>query len=62
MPKKTRGGFPNGLLKSTDQVQTIDKLVITLSNVDQKANSSLGLLALAYGDSSYCDDDHDHAT
>nr|XP_043637142.1 lysine-specific demethylase REF6 [Erigeron canadensis] len=61
MPKKTRGGLPDGPSKSTDQVQTIDKLAITLSNVNQKADSSLGLLALAYGDSSDSDDDHDHA-
>ncbi|GJV45033.1 lysine-specific demethylase REF6, partial [Tanacetum coccineum] len=56
MAKSTRDGLFNVLVKSSDQMQTVENSGVTLTS-DQKVNSSLGLLALAYGDSSDSDDD-----
>ncbi|XP_024973379.1 lysine-specific demethylase REF6-like isoform X4 [Cynara cardunculus var. scolymus] len=58
MPKSTRDGLFDVPIKSTDEAQTVDDNPgITPATADQKVNSSLGLLALAYGDSSDSDDD-----
>ncbi|XP_076901236.1 lysine-specific demethylase JMJ705-like [Bidens hawaiensis] len=48
-------------VKSSNQIQTVNNLSITSSSPKVNSptvNSSLGLLALAYGDSSDSDDDH----
>ncbi|PWA53050.1 jmjC domain, JmjN domain, Zinc finger, C2H2-like protein [Artemisia annua] len=57
MAKSTRDGLFNLPVKSFDQMQTIENSGVASLTSDQKVNSSLGLLALAYGDSSDSDDD-----
>ncbi|KAI3773571.1 hypothetical protein L1987_48101 [Smallanthus sonchifolius] len=49
-------------VKSSDQIQIVNNLSITSPTASPKVNSSLGLLALAYGDSSDSDDDHVETT
>ncbi|KAI3684452.1 hypothetical protein L6452_33676 [Arctium lappa] len=59
MPKSTCDGLFDVPIKSTDETQTVDDNSGIMSpTAEQKVNSSLGLLALAYGDSSDSDDDH----
>lgn len=63
MPNSTRDGLFDVPIKSTDETQTVDdNSGITSPTAEHKVNSSLGLLALAYGDSSDSDDDRDTRT
>ncbi|KAJ9559575.1 hypothetical protein OSB04_004735 [Centaurea solstitialis] len=59
MPNSPRDGLFDVPIKSTEETQTVDdNSGVTSRKAEQKVNSSLGLLALAYGDSSDSDDDH----
>lgn len=59
LPKRNHDGLFDVPIKSSDQIQNVDDNSDTTSPTEaQKVNSSLGLLALAYGDSSDSDDDH----
>lgn len=56
--KSNRDGLFDVPVKSSDQIQFVNNLSITSPTASPNVNSSLGLLALAYGDSSDSDDDH----
>ncbi|KAF5808628.1 putative [histone H3]-lysine-36 demethylase [Helianthus annuus] len=58
MAKSNCDGLFDVPVKTSDQIQTVNNLSITSVTAPPKVNSSLGLLALTYGDSSDSDDDH----
>ncbi|KAL8232261.1 hypothetical protein R6Q57_002039 [Mikania cordata] len=58
MAKSNCDGLFDVPVKSSNQIQIVNNSSITSPTALPKVNSSLGLLALAYGDSSDSEDDH----